>query len=69
MRSGFKNISEATGLILADEISVSFISSENQQHELKIYFNDLSHQIDKLQKSNETINQEIEELINHKKTS
>lgn len=66
MKQVFIEVSSASGVNDPNEIATIFIKSESQQHELKVYFNELSFQLEKIQKTNEQIENELKSLNNGK---
>ena len=60
LKEQFNEISNITGIVKFEEIANTFIKIENQEHEIKVYFNEVSYQIEKLLKINENIDKDIE---------
>ena len=60
IEDAFNQIKEVSGILDIEEIANTFIKSEEQNHSLYKYADNLSQQIDKLELDNQSIRQKIE---------
>ena len=60
IEDAFNQIKEVSGILDIEEIANTFIKSEEQNHSLYKYADNLSQQIDKLELDNQMIRQKIE---------
>ncbi|CAG9312201.1 unnamed protein product [Blepharisma stoltei] len=62
LEDAFEKIKNATGMVSVEEIAAAFIRSESQRSHMHTYFNDLTIEIEELEKSFVTISNSINDL-------